>query len=146
MIRHLDSSRSGFNSALTALLVSSEVNQLEVSAKVKQVIKEVKTGGDRSLVELTNRFDGRSVNEITDLVVERSRLQQAFNDLDPLIADALKLSVERIERYHHQQLKVGAASWDYTDDLGNRVGQRVRAMTRVGLYVPGGKASYPSTV
>ncbi len=146
MIRHLDSSRSGFNSALTALLVSSEVNQLEVSAKVKQVIKEVKTGGDRSLVELTNRFDGRSVNEIADLIVEPSRLQQAFNDLDPLIANALKLSFERIERYHQQQLKVGAASWDYTDDLGNRVGQRVRAMTRVGLYVPGGKASYPSTV
>ena len=146
MIRRLDSSRSGFNSALAALLESSEVNQLEVSEKVKQIIKEVKTGGDRSLVELTNRFDGRSVNEITDLIVGRSRLQQAFNDLDPLTSDALKLSVERIERYHHQQLKVGAASWDYTDDLGNRVGQRVRAMTRVGLYVPGGKASYPSTV
>ena len=146
MIRHLNSSHPDFDRALTSLLESTKVDRFDVSETVKQIIEDVQIRGDKAVVELTNRLDGRSAEDITDLIVDKSRLEQAFNGLDPLVADALVLSEERIRKYHEQQLKVGAASWDFTDSLGNKLGQRVHPMSRVGLYAPGGKASYPSTI
>jgi len=146
VIRRLVSSNPNFNSALTKLLKFSDADQADISETVRQVIKDVQFRGDSSVIELTNRFDRRSVENMRELIVEKSRLESAFNKLDPLIADALELSAGRIRRYHEQQLRACGASWDYTDELGNRLGQRICAMSRVGLYVPGGKAAYPSTV
>ena len=83
---------------------------------------------------------------MADLIVERSRLEQAFDTLDPLIAESLQFSAERIRKYHEEQLRAGSASWEFEDEMGNRLGQRLSPMSRVGLYAPGGKAAYPSTV
>ena len=146
MIRRLDSSQPDFNTALTTLLGFSVEDQSDVTETVRRIIRDVRLRGDSSVVELTNRFDGRSAENMTDLIVDKSRLENAFNNLDPLIAEALKLSADRIRLYHEQQLRASGASWDFEDDLGNRLGQRIRAMSRVGLYAPGGKAAYPSTV
>ena len=146
MIRRLDSIQPDFNSALTKLLEFSKVDQSDVAETVKTIIDDVRARGDISLVELTNRFDRRMVSDIKELIVDKARLEKAFNGLDEQTRTALKVSADRIRQYHQKQLDAGARSWDFTDSHGNRLGQRVRPMNRVGLYVPGGKAAYPSTV
>ncbi|SVE23926.1 uncharacterized protein METZ01_LOCUS476780, partial [marine metagenome] len=80
-------------------------DQSDVTETVRRIIRDVRLRGDSSVVELTNRFDGRSAENMTDLIVDKSRLENAFNNLDPLTAEALKLSADRIRLYHEQQLR-----------------------------------------
>ena len=136
MIRHLDSSQPDFDNALTTLLGFSEEDQSDVTETVRQIIRDVRFRGDSSVLELTNRFDGRSVENMTELTVDKSRLENAFNNLAPRTADALRFSADRIRVYHEKQLKAGGASWDFTDELGNRLGQRVRAALQEEAYRP----------
>ena len=105
MIRHLDSSYPDFETTLSSLIKFSKKDQLDVSEKVKRIIDEVQTGGDRSLVELTNLLDHRSVKGIEDLIVDQSMLEQAFDNLDLETAEALEFAANRIRRYHEQQLR-----------------------------------------
>ena len=146
MIRQLDVSQPDFDSELTDLLDFGQEDRSALAGTVRAIINDVRDRGDLSVVELTNRFDGRAVKSMTDLIVERSRLEQAFDTLDPLIAESLQFSAERIRKYHEEQLRAGSASWEFEDEMGNRLGQRLSPMSRVGLYAPGGKAAYPSTV
>ena len=146
MIRQLDVSQPDFDSELTDLLDFGQEDRSALAGAVRAIINDVRDRGDLSVVELTNRFDGRVVKSMADLIVERSRLERAFDTLDPLIAESLQFSAERIRKYHEEQLRAGSASWEFEDEMGNRLGQRLSPMSRVGLYAPGGKAAYPSTV
>jgi histidinol dehydrogenase len=110
---------------------------------VRDIIERVRAEGDSALVSYTASLDGYSVSDFSALVIERPELEAALDTLDPKIAEPLKAAAARIEDYHRHQV---AADWGFTDALGNYLGQRVLPMKRVGLYVPGGKASYPSSV
>ncbi len=148
MITRLDSSQAAFNEALRSLLDYPEAGQVEVRASVAAILEDVRTRGDEALVALTNRFDGQSVTTMQELVIGSQQLQDAFEAIDPLVREALQASASRVREYHEKQMAAtgAAGGWHYTDSLGNRLGQNIRAMNRVGIYAPGGKASYPSTV
>jgi histidinol dehydrogenase len=108
----------------------------------------VRVRGDEALVELTNRFDGQSVSDMTALILGQDRLLEAYESIDQLVRDALIESADRVREYHeHQKASMASGDeWRYTDNMGNHLGQNIRPMSRVGIYAPGGKASYPSTV
>jgi histidinol dehydrogenase len=147
VIRHLDASAPEFESALVELLALSARDVHEVKGVVQEIIDDVKDRGDQALIELTNRFDGQSAITMDDLRIEPDRLAKAYKSIDPIVRDALDQSASRVREYHEKQLAaLGSTSWQYTDELGNQLGQQVRGMQRVGLYAPGGKAAYPSTI
>lgn len=132
-----------FADTLALLLKRPEERDNGLSTTVRDIIERVRAEGDSALVSYTASLDGYSVSDVSALVIERSELEAALDALDPTIAEPLKAAAARIEDYHRHQV---AADWGFTDSLGNYLGQRVLPMKRVGLYVPGGKASYPSSV
>lgn len=147
-IRRLNAADSSFQAELNALLEVAEENTRTVRDAVSQIITDVRQHGDATLVSLTNRFDGQQVESMTELEVSPAQLAAAIDSLDPLVLDALQTAVSRVREYHQQQLEAqgGTGQWTYEDSLGNLLGQAVRPMARVGLYAPGGKAAYPSTI
>ncbi len=148
MIREIDTTSEDFDAALQALLSIPEDDQQEVREVVAAILKDVKARGDQAVVELTNRFDRRDVADTSELTIGRDQMREAYESLESLVRDALDQSAERVRGYHEQQLAAMGPSegWEYSDELGNRLGQRVNAMSRIGIYAPGGKAAYPSTV
>lgn len=137
-----------FESDLTRLLqVDVEASQT-VRETVTEIITAVRQSGDDALVELTNRFDRAAAATVADLEVGGERLAKAAASIDPLVREALASSIARVRRYHQEQKRAlgDQVDWYFRDEEGNELGQRVRAMERVGVYVPGGKASYPSSV
>lgn len=148
MISILDSSSPEFPAELAQLLAFAEEDQAEVRTAVQNIIREVRERGDSAVVELTNRFDRQSAESMAQLTLDAADLESAYESLDPLIRDALNESASRVRAYHEAQLMAmgNGEHWQYEDDLGNQLGQRVNAMVRVGIYAPGGKAAYPSTI
>jgi len=148
MIARLDSDSPQFPSALKSLGEFSEQDQIQVRSSVADILEEVRVRGDEALVELTNRFDGQSVSDMTALILGQDRLLEAYESIDELVRDALIESADRVREYHeHQKASMASGDeWRYTDNMGNHLGQNIRPMSRVGIYAPGGKASYPSTV
>ena len=136
-----------FKSALTALLAKTKESE-NVSKIVKEIVESVRAFGDKRVLELTARWDHLSANSMKDLEISRDCQQQALENLDSPVRQALESAVSRVKSYHSQQLEAfgNGKSWEYIDRDGNRLGQRVRGLEKVGLYVPGGKAAYPSTV
>jgi len=110
---------------------------------VLEIIKAVRERGDAALVELTQRFDGLQVASMADLILPRARLEQALERITPEQREALEIAAERVRSYHERQKQ---DSWTYTEADGTVLGQKVTPLDRAGLYVPGGKASYPSSV
>ncbi|MDA0273146.1 MAG: histidinol dehydrogenase, partial [Proteobacteria bacterium] len=148
MITRLDSDSPQFLLALQSLGEFPEGDQAEIRASVANIMEEVRIRGDEALIELTNRFDGQSVSDMAALQIGQDQLQEAYESIDDLVRDALIESAGRVREYHEQQ-KAAISSgdgWSYTDSMGNLLGQRVQPMSRIGIYAPGGKASYPSTV
>jgi len=143
VIKRLYARDQEFADTLALLLQRPEERDNGLSAAVRDIIERVRAEGDSALVSYTASLDGYSVSEFSALVIERPELEAALDTLDPKIAEPLKAAAARIEDYHRHQV---AADWGFTDALGNYLGQRVLPMKRVGLYVPGGKASYPSSV
>ncbi len=141
-IRRLHSGAPGFAGALDAL-TGIDANSGDVEEAVADIVAKVRAGGDAALVELTNRFDAANCTDIGDLVLTAAEFRRAFEGLPAVRRSALEVARARIEDYHRRQVR---KSWTYEDDLGNRLGQRVTALDRVGVYVPGGQAAYPSTV
>jgi histidinol dehydrogenase len=148
MITRLDSESSQFLSALQSLLEIPEHNQAQVRDRVADILQDVRIRGDEALVELTNRFDHQSVSGLAELSIGQAQLLEAYESIDDLVRVALVESVDRVREYHeHQKSSIASADgWRYTDSMGNLLGQNVRPMSRVGIYAPGGKACYPSTV
>ncbi|MDA0978746.1 MAG: histidinol dehydrogenase [Proteobacteria bacterium] len=144
----LNAGSAGFDAALADLLSVSETNTESVRDAVRQIISAVRSEGDQALVRLTNQLDGQQVSEMGSLRVSRERMADACQKINPITLEALTASRDRVRAYHQQQLQAvgGASDWSYIDELGNSLGQSVRPMERVGIYAPGGKAAYPSTV
>ena len=142
-MRRLNSADPDFASQLQSLLERPEERDSELSSTVADIIATVRQQGDEALLRYTQSFDRHPAQSIADLTIEREALEAALDALDPTLADALKTAASRIDHYHRHQV---ATDWGYEDEFGNHLGQRIRPMARVGLYVPGGKASYPSSV
>ena len=142
-IRRLDTRSPAFDAQFAALSTGSIAGVAEVEQGVREIIDAIRQRGDDALVECAARFDGADCAAVADLVLDRSALSEAWESLPGAERRALEEAAQRIERYHRAQLR---ASWSYTDDLGNELGQRVTPLQRVGVYVPGGQAAYPSTV
>ncbi|MBO6656297.1 MAG: histidinol dehydrogenase [Pseudomonadales bacterium] len=148
MISYLDTTAADFSDELNRLLAFAEEDQAEVRGTVLSIIRDVRDRGDAAVLELTNRFDHQSAGSMADLTLDAADLKAAYESLDPLVCDALEESASRVRAYHEAQLRAMGEGehWQYEDDYGNQLGQRVNAMARVGVYAPGGKAAYPSTI
>lgn len=148
MIRRIDTAAADFDDQIELLVSYTEDEARDVRDTVASIIKDVRQRGDEALVALTNQFDHQSVSEMSDLTIDKAQLKAAYEAVDELIIDALKQSVSRVREYHERQLAAtgNGEAWHYDDALGNSLGQTVNAMARVGIYAPGGKAAYPSTI
>ena len=142
-IKRLSSSQADFWTQLEALTAWEGVSDQKVTQVVTDILTNVKQRGDAALIEYTNRFDNMQVSKIDELIIESDQLKHALNKLPRDLADQLRKAADRVESYHqHQKME----SWSYTEDNGNMLGQKVTPLDSVGLYVPGGKAAYPSSV
>ncbi len=142
-ISRLDSENSDFEQSLKRLLAYEATQDSRIEQTVAQILADVRARGDEALLEYTRRFDRLDVANAAALELSREDLQQALDALDPVRRDALQAAATRVRLFHDRQR---ADSWSYTEPDGTRLGQRVTALDRVGLYVPGGKAAYPSSV
>lgn len=142
-ISELDSGQSDFQQRLDKLLAWDEVSDQAVLETVSEVIAAIRSNGDEALLEYTARFDGMDVGSVADLRLDSSRLQQALAQVTAEQRQALEVAAERIRNYHEHQKQ---SSWQFEEADGTVLGQQVTPMQRVGVYVPGGKAAYPSTV
>ncbi len=143
MMQRINYSDSDFDSKLTAKLQVDETDQSALQDTVKHIIGQIRTHGDTVLLELTRKFDTHPARHVAELQLSLAACQQAFAALDNPVRDALVLAAERIRDFHQRQVQQG---WTYVDNLGNTLGQKITPLDRVGVYVPGGKASYPSSV
>ena len=142
-IHLLDSSDATFDANLAQLTAWDEQENREVERVVDEILHGVKTRGDDALLEYTNRFDRRDCQSVEQLMVPGEELQRALDELDSDMRGALETAAARIRDYHRHQLQ---QSWQYSEPDGTLLGQQITALERVGIYVPGGKASYPSSV
>ena len=142
-ISRLDSSDGNFDAELKRLLAWDSATDDAVFATVNEILRDVKTKGDEALLEYSRRFDRLEAESVADLEMSAQRLQQAFESIPVAEREALSQAAVRIRSYaEHQKLE----SFEYTEDDGTLLGQQISALDRVGLYVPGGKAAYPSSV
>ena len=142
-IRRLDSSSPDFWPALERLLAWESVSDDAVLETVRGIIDEVRARGDAAVLEYTARFDRLQAASLAELEIDHARLQRAWEALPAEQRGALETATRRLRAYHeHQRMD----SWSYTEADGTVLGQQVTALDRVGLYVPGGKAAYPSSV
>ncbi len=143
VIARLDMTHSDFEAQFSALLISPFESDTGLTQKVADILRAVASEGDEALMRFTNEFDHRDANSLADLTIQQEALDAALVTIPPDLRDALALAAERIRDFHQRQL---AESWQYEDGEGNLLGQRVSPLDRVGVYVPGGRASYPSSV
>ncbi len=142
MIKRLDASTEDFDSSLQALLSSSDEPEQSILDTVSQIITDVRTRGDEALLEHTNRFDRRSAS-IESLEISQQELESALERIPVSLRKNLEHAAKRVREFHDKQRQT---TWAYEDDAGNVLGQKVTPLDRVGVYVPGGKAAYPSSV
>lgn len=142
-VKRLKSSQTDFDQQLDAMLAWESVSDKAVNERVDEIIMQVRAKGDEAVVELTNRFDRTTVSEMAQLEMSQARLQQALGAISPEQRNALEVAADRVRSYHERQL---SHSWQYEEADGTLLGQKVTPMDRVGIYVPGGKAAYPSSV
>jgi histidinol dehydrogenase len=142
-IRRLDARDTGFDAALDQLLYWDVGDDDAVNRAAAEIIGEVRRNGDAALLALTARFDRWQPHDAAHLALGPDDFAAAFEQIGAVEREALQQAAERIDAYHRHQL---GGDWEYADAHGNRLGQRVTALERVGLYVPGGQAAYPSTV
>ncbi len=141
--RRLSSAQPGFDAALAALTRYEAAQDAAVESAARAIIDDVRRRGDAAVLEYTNRFDRMSASAVDALGIPASELAAALSGLPAEQRDALAAAAERVRRFHERQK---AESWEYREADGTVLGQRVTPLDRVGLYVPGGKAAYPSSV
>ena len=142
-MRRLATTQADFGAQLTELLAFEAAQDPQVDATVAAILADVQTRGDAAVLEYTERFDGVSAGTLAELEIPRAELQAALARIPAVRREALETAVARVRDYHERQR---AQSWGYTDADGNELGQQITALDRAGLYVPGGKAAYPSSV
>ena len=143
MIRRLNAQDTDFNAALDQLLSWESVSDASINQRVLDIIDNVRSRGDAALIDYTRQFDGLDVAQMSDLILPRERLELALTRITPEQRTALETAARRVREYHQHQVQ---DSWRYTEADGTVLGQKVTPLDRAGLYVPGGKASYPSSV
>ena len=142
-IQRINYSDSEFWQKLEARLAWDEVSDSQVNQTVEGIIKAVRQKGDAAVVEYTNQFDAMSVSSFAELEISKQRLQEALGKIPDDQRQSLEVSAQRVRDYHQRQKQ---DNWSYTEADGTLLGQQVTPLDRVGLYVPGGKAAYPSSV
>ncbi len=142
-VRRLDASSPGFDRELAALTAFEMAQDPAVDATVARIVADVRERGDAALIEYTRRFDGVTAGSVAALEIPTAEMQDACEALPERIRAALQTAALRIRAFHERQKM---ASWSYRDADGSAFGQQVTALDRVGIYVPGGKAAYPSSV
>lgn len=142
-IRKLHAADRDFEPRLKEALAWDSLAGPQVKEAVGRILADVATRGDAAVIEWTNHFDGLHAEAMADLEIKPDRLESALGNLPGDQAEALQTAASRIREYHEKQLP---ESWQYSDSEGSRYGQKLTPLGRVGVYVPGGKASYPSTV
>ncbi|HKQ27738.1 MAG TPA: histidinol dehydrogenase [Burkholderiales bacterium] len=142
-LRRLSTRAAGFDAELSALTRYEAARDPALEASVRAILDEVRERGDAAVLAYAERFDKRRARAMEELVVPVEKIRAALTTLPKAQSDALRAAHARIRSFHEKQLQ---ASWDYTEADGTRLGQRLSPLERVGLYVPGGKAAYPSSV
>ncbi len=142
-ITRLSAADADFDTTLSRLLAWEDSVDHQVNETVRHILSEVKLRGDEAVLEFTAKFDQLEVASMTELEISSTRLEQALNRIPVEQRDALEAAAERIRDYHQRQRQ---DSWQYQDADGTVLGQKVTPLDRVGIYVPGGKAAYPSSV
>lgn len=143
MIRRLKSSSNSFPEQLTQLLAWDESTHETVESVVRDILADVRGRGDQAVIEYTNRFDQRDIQAFGELIIGSDELALAVERIPVEQRQALQEAADRVRDYHGHQKQ---DSWRYTDAEGTVLGQKITPMDRVGMYVPGGKAFYPSSV
>ncbi len=142
-ITRLSTTSEDFLNRLNLLTSWDESSNLEVHQQVLEIISNVREQGDQAIIEYTNRFDQCLFSSGSELELDYDKLKSAWQNLDPDQANALQTAAERIRKYAEKQKM---QSWQYQEQDGNLLGQKITALDKAGLYVPGGKAAYPSSV
>ena len=142
-VRRLDASAPGFDRELSALTAFETAQDPAVDATVARIIADVRARGDAALLEYTRQLDGVEATSVAALEIPAAEMRDAFAALPEQVRSALQTAASRIRAFHERQK---LESWSYRDADGSEFGQRVSALDRVGIYVPGGKAAYPSSV
>jgi len=142
-IKRLSSADTEFDRVLSELLAFENAQDAKLEAAVADILADIRMQGDKALLEYTLRFDRLDAKSAADLGLPRKHLQQALHNLPAEQRNALEQAAERVRVYHEKQL---TQSWSYVEPDGTQLGQKITPLDRAGLYVPGGKASYPSSV
>lgn len=142
-IRQFSSSAEGFYADLEELLAWDSVSDAGVQKSVADIVEQVRLRGDEAVIEFTNRFDRRDVTSSAELEISREELALAKERVSPELVASLEAAAKRVHQYHERQKQ---PSWQYQEENGTVLGQKVTPLDRVGVYVPGGKAAYPSSV
>ena len=142
-VRHLDSAAPGFEADLAALVAFESNQDQGIDAAVAQIVADVRARGDAALLEYTRRFDRLDAPSVAALEITAAEMHAAYASLPTAQSDALGTAAARVRAYHERQK---GRDWSFTEADGTELGQRVTPLDRVGVYVPGGKAAYPSSV
>jgi histidinol dehydrogenase len=145
-VRHLATSQPDFEAEFERVLHWSADTDEAIESRVAGILADVKARGDAAVLEYTERFDALPAASMADLELKAADFQAAFDAITPAQRDALQQAAARIRSYHERQLAATGQSWSYRDADGTLLGQKVTPLDRVGIYVPGGKAAYPSSL
>ena len=146
-VKRLNSLESGFKETLLSSLSLPMADDEAIDAAVLKILAAVKAQGDEAVLNFTKQFDRLNAASISELEISRQDLEQAYLALPAEQKTALDTAAQRVRAYHERQkIEAGCHSWEYEEADGTRLGQKVTALDRVGIYVPGGKAAYPSSV
>jgi len=143
MITKLASQQRDFNTQLSSLLSWESVSNKDVANTVEEIINTIRSKGDKALIDYSIKFDGVKAKSMADLMISQEELEKSFNGLSDKQKNAITIAAERIKAFH---LKQNQQTWSYTEKDGTLLGQKITPLDCVGLYVPGGKAAYPSSV
>jgi histidinol dehydrogenase len=145
-VRQLATTTADFEAEFQRVLHWSAETDDAIEERVASILADVKTRGDAAVLEYTLRFDGLAAERVASLEIGRDELQTALQAVTPAQRTALEAAAQRVRSYHERQLEACGRSWSYHDEDGTLLGQKVTPLDRVGIYVPGGKAAYPSSV
>lgn len=146
-VKRLNSKDAGFKETLLSSLSLPMADDEAIDAAVVKILAQVKANGDAAVLDFTKQFDRLNVDSVTKLEISQEELKKSYEGLSAEQKNALDIAAQRVRAYHEKQkIEAGCHSWEYEEADGTRLGQKVTALDRVGLYVPGGKAAYPSSV
>ena len=142
----LSTQQADFESAFAARLHWSDQTDAAIEQRVADILADVQQRGDAAVLDYTRRFDGLDATRVSELEITQAQLQSALDGLPSAQREALQQAASRVRKFHEAQKKASGESWTYRDEDGTLLGQKVTPLDRVGIYVPGGKAAYPSSV